>query len=1204
MNARFFEVFREEFRHNLRRPLFWFLILLIGFFLWELSGGEASMGSGDARVGGTKAWITSEFAQAQLLIMMVSIIYSFFVSVGAGMSLIRDHDQKVGELLHSTRLTAGEYVWGKYAGLLASFLWVLAIQLALSMVFNHLLPHGTNRDSIGPFVLLNYLKPALLFAVPMLVLATGVSLAVGGLTRIPVLVFVLPIGVLLFGAFFLWDWSPAWLELRWNRLLQFVDLAGLRWINETWLNVDKGVDFYNRQPVGLDLLIVVQRFLCLALGLGAVGLLQSQIAAQIRGAGQRAGRQRKPVESVLDGAAAIAPAPLAGLAMRSGVPGFAGAALEVARVEWHELWKHPGLYLFIPMILIQVFGSIIQVGAFDTPLLNTPGILAVNNMNTLTLLVCMLLLFYTVESLQREKSSGLAPVLYATPLRTVSMLLGKCLANAAVGILVLLTTLLGCAIVLAVQGKVAFDLGPFALTWGLLLLPTFLLWTAFVCAAFAATGNRYGAYIIGLGAMATTGFFQARGKMNWAFNWDLWSAVRWSDISVFELDRSALVLNRVMAMTLAAFFVVLTVRLLERRERDATRLLHALRPQGLGRMALAMVPFAIVPIVCGIALGYMVHDGREGGTARKLDRDYWKKNVETWKDVPLPSLAGVALDLEVEPTRGWLSSRGEYVLVNRTSDTLRQVPMTTGQHWRNVRWTMDGKPAKPDDRARLFVFTPTHPLRPGDRMRIGFAFDGHLPSGVSKNGAGMMEYVLPAGAVMTGFYIPTFGPIIGYETGTGVEKDKNDTDPRVYPADHWKKVLPCARPMFDGWFPTRIRVTSPPDYQHNVTGVLANETVKDGRRVTEWRSDAPVRAFNVVLGRWQVKRRDGVAVFYDKRHPYNVDEMVDALAGARRWFGEWFGPYPWKELRLSEFAGMESYAQGPPTNITFSENIGFLTKSEPKANAAFWVTAHEAAHQWWPGMAMPGDGPGGDVLSEGMAHFSTILLTEQVRGLEQRIAFCRGIEDRYDNTRQRDSERPLVEVDGSLPGDRRIIYDRGGFVFWMLHRLMGRENNLAAHREYLQMYRDSQDHPLIQDYLAVMRRHAPDTAAFDAFAKQWFFAVAVPQYQITDAQLVRHASTWQVQARIKNVGTGVMPIEVAATRGERFPKKRTAENAWQERRATVLLAAGEEKPITIDCGFEPQNLVVDPDVTVLMLERQKAEQALEARKEPSTLARR
>jgi ABC-type Na+ efflux pump permease subunit len=1209
MNARLWEVFRQEFTHNLRRPLFWMLILLVGFFTWELSGGHASMSSGDARVGGTKAWITSEFALSQLLIMMVSIIYSFFVSVGAGMSLIRDDDQKVGELLHSTRLTPGEYVWGKYAAVLGSFVWVLGMQLAISMVFNHVIPHGTNRDSIGPFVLMNYLKPAFIFALPMLVLSAGVAFAIGGLTRKPILVFALPVGVLLFGAFFLWEWSPSWLPLSVNRALGFIDLTGLRWINETWLNVDKGVDFYNHQSVGLDVLIVSQRLLCLAVGLGAVWLLQRRLAGQLRGASQSR-RLKLPPAAVTAARLQAAPVggpefkPLDSFGMRSGVPGFWAGTLEVARVEWRQLWNHPGLYLFVPMILIQVFGSVVDVGAFDTPLLNTPGILAVKNMNTLTLLVCMLMMFYTVESLQREKSSGLAPVLYATPLRTTSMLLGKCFANAALGLAVILTTLVGCAIVLAIQGQVAFDLRPFALTWGLLLLPTFLLWTAFVCAAFAATGNRYGAYGAGFGAMALTGFFQARDKMTWTFNWDLWSAVRWSDISVFELDRTALVLNRVMALGLAAFFVVLTVRLLARRERDATRLLHALRPQALGRVALAMAPFAIVPLACGVALAFMVHEGRGGAAARKVDRDYWKKNVETWKGGKSPSLAAADLELEVEPRRGRLRSKGEYTLVNRTSDTLAQVAVTGGRHWQHVSWTLNGRPTTPEDRARLYVFTPQHPLRPGDRVRIGFQFDGRYPDGISKNGEGMMEYVLPSGVVMTGFSAPVFAPIVGFQAEVGVEQDKNQTDPRVFPADYWRKVLPAGLPMFDGWCDTRIRVTGPADFQHNVTGVLVSEKVEKGRRVTEWRSDSPVRAFNVVLGRWQVKRRGDVAVYYDARHPYNVDEMLDALVAARRWYGEWFAPFPWKELRLSEFPGMASYAQGPPTNITFSENIGFLTKSEPKANAPFWITAHEAAHQWWPCMAMPAEGPGGDVLSEGMAHFSTILLTEQARGLEQRIAFCRSIEDQYDNTRQRDSERPLVEVDGSLPGDHRLIYDRGGFAFWMLHRLMGREVNLAAHREYLQTWRDTQDHPLIQDYLATMRRHAPDTTAFDGFVKQWFYTTVVPQYLITDARLLHVGEQWEVRARVKNVGTGVMPVEIAATRGERYPKKRDADNAWRDARATLVLAAGEEKPVTIICGFEPQKLVVDPDVTVLMLERQKAEMKLRAARAQESLARR
>jgi hypothetical protein len=242
---------------------------------------------------------------------------------------------------------------------------------------------------------------------------------------------------------------------------------------------------------------------------------------------------------------------------------------------------------------------------------------------------------------------------------------------------------------------------------------------------------------------------------------------------------------------------------------------------------------------------------------------------------------------------------------------------------------------------------------------------------------------------------------------------------------------------------------------------------------------------------------------------------------------------------------------------------------------------------------MPGEGPGSDVLSEGMAHFSTILLIGQVKGEQQRMAFCRQIEDRYGNTRQRDSERPLNRVDGTLPGDRRIIYDRGGWVFWMLHQLMGREASLAGLKEYIATYRD----------LTVMRRHAPDLAAFDAYVNQWFYGTVVPQYLITSTETVKRGERWVVRARVKNVGTGVAAVEIAAARGERFPEKATPENAWSDRRATLTLGAGEEREVAIETPFEPQKLVVDPDVRMLMLERQKAEVKLKVKGKPETPAR-
>jgi hypothetical protein len=225
----------------------------------------------------------------------------------------------------------------------------------------------------------------------------------------------------------------------------------------------------------------------------------------------------------------------------------------------------------------------------------------------------------------------------------------------------------------------------------------------------------------------------------------------------------------------------------------------------------------------------------------------------------------------------------------------------------------------------------------------------------------------------------------------------------------------------------------------------------------------------VVAGRWDVRRGENTEIYYHPAHHYNIDEMSEALDAARRYYSQWFYPYPWQELKLSEFPALATYAQGFATNITFSEGIGFLTRSEPRTNLAFMVTAHEAAHQWWGNILMPGKGPGGNILSEGMAHFSTALLIEQVKGLRHRIEFCRRMEEDYGENRVVDSERPLVKIDGTRPGDRTVTYNKGGWVFWMLLNVMGRDACLAGLQDFIGHYSSDPDFPVLQDFVASMR---------------------------------------------------------------------------------------------------------------------------------------
>ena len=975
--TRWWEVTRRELLSGLRRPAYWVLFGILLLMAWGWSEGAVTISSGDSTVGGERSHVTSVFAQSMIQCIVVMGIGAWFLAIAAGLVVIRDLELQVTEVFHSTRLTPGEYVWGKFAGALGVFFLIWILYLCMGAVFNHIVAAGEDARHIGPFALSSYLYPTLLFGLPQILLFAGVPFFLGTWTRRPIIVFFFPVAVLLVTLGFLTVWSPDWLPPEVNRALMMVDPSGFRWLNETFLKVDRGVEFYNTAVLQPDAGFLLSRVAYGAIGLLAVAGAAISYAGRLRrgASGSRLFRRRHA--QVTSGVEpSRADATVRDLGMATQPLGFWKAAGVIGREEVRELVRRPGMYLFVPLILQQsIVNTLIAIGPFNSPLLLTSGAVAVRQLNTLSLLICFLLLFYTVESLHRERGRRLAEIFHATPIGTGSILLGKTIGNSVVaGLILAIGVVASWGVILYQQifegSPVSFDIVPFVATWGGVLVPTFIFWTALVTALFAFFRNRYAVYGIGFALIIYTVYrMDFDDPFGWALNWIAWDAVQWSDMGAFALNGRELLLNRVLYLSMVVPLVVLAVKWFGRMDFDATRLVHRIRPKPLLIGALRLLPFAVPAIVLALVLHFGGEAGRQGEAAEEAGKDYWRENVRTWTGFDMPSVANVDVDLDFEPAERSAAVKGEYTFYNHRDYPYDQIPVTAGQ-WDPIEWTLNGEEHEPDDRSNLFVFTPDDPLGPSDSLTIGFSYELEFPRGMSKRPGGAGQFILDAGVVLTAFS-PTFVPIPGYDPGIGVDGD-NSSEPRDYADDFYEGET---EPLF-GWggepFTARTRITLPEEYTANGVGQKVSDVVVDGRRTVVWETDHPVALFNVVAGRYAVKEGDGTAIYYHPEHDYNIEEMSAALDAARKYYSEWFHPFPWDLLKISEFAAFATYAQGFPTNITFSEEMGFLTQQRPPLPPRV---------SWWWRMrprisggaicSVPGRGPGGNFLSEGMSHYAT-----------------------------------------------------------------------------------------------------------------------------------------------------------------------------------------------------------------------------------------
>ena len=336
----------------------------------------------------------------------------------------------------------------------------------------------------------------------------------------------------------------------------------------------------------------------------------------------------------------------------------------------------------------------------------------------------------------------------------------------------------------------------------------------------------------------------------------------------------------------------------------------------------------------------------------------------------------------------------------------------------------------------------------------------------------------------------------------------------------------------------------------------------------------------------------------------NVQAVADKAAKAIGSFTQWFGPYPYGSLALTQMPG--ELSQGWP-GLVFLSSFAFLSPQEQTDLRLDPVTrgldsqvlVHETAHQWWGDLVL-WRSYRDQWIAEGLANYAALLMLEQ-----QNPAAFRQIMEKYQRdllSKNKDGERlrdagPVtlgqrLESSHFPGGYEAISYERGTWLFHML-RWMLRDSEAASHSR---KGRANAEEPFFRALRKIRERYAGKSLStqelmqgfeeelprplwyekrpkLDWFLEGWIEGTAIPELEAREIRFTEKAGVTTVTGVIvqKDVPDDlVTAVPVYAT---------TAGNALIF--LGEVLADGHETGFRLTAPSGARKIVLDPKQTIL-----------------------
>jgi len=1044
---RFGEIFRYELAHRLRSISTWLygaFLFLIGFWIIHV-----------AVTGTNPVHVNAPQGIAEKTALFCGL---FGILVTAGLfadAALRDRAAEMEPLLFTTRLRPAEYLGGRFLAALA-INSILIIASPLGIAVATMMPY-LPRDAFGANHLAAYLQPVLLFMLPNLILIGAILFSIAALTRHTIAVYVGAIAIFIGYIVASNYWSGIANPIL-STLADPLGINALKAMTKYWTPLERNARF-----IGFPPMLLWNRLLWIAIAATLFAAMQRTFKFTQRDAKPRKERARRT--EIVDAPATTRHSGL--VPQVSGVFGPRTRIRQTLSVTYRSLADAMSGIAF-PIAFVAAIGLVLLWGwnvgetVYDTitwPLTH----LVANIVLTERAIVIpwLVIALFAGELVWKDRDNGSAQIADAAPVRTGVVLLGRFLALVTFIAIFELAFIIGGILLQALHGYYVFEIGLYLrilFGWN---FTEYVLLAALAMTLHVFVNHKYVGHVVVL--LVTIFSYASAYGIHHLIVFNGGPRLTYSELNGFGPFVEPFVWFKLYwaawAMLFAVVMMLFGVRGPELgiRQRFATA-----RARFTGRTArMAGLAVALILALGGFifyntnVLNEYVAPQNAGASQAEYERLYAR-----YKDLPQPVIDGAELRFELYPDTPAVDVRGTYRLVNRTKVPIQSIhiesPSGGDYIVRSMKFDRAAKAELTDREHGYRIFALDRALAPGDSMQ--FAFD------VSFRPRGFRHGVPQTTIVRNGSYVDRrWLPFIGYqpafEVQDAAQRKRFGLPPRPsMPSPGDVAARQYQSPFRDGdRMHIETIVGTPADQLAVVPAMLRRTWTENGRRYFHYSSRIPETfstsvfsaKYAVEKGRWNDV---DLEIYHHPPHRADLARMMAGMKSALDYYTTTFGPYPYRELRIVELPPYSVNGRAFPSALALAEQ-NFVTRTGPDVvDLTFFGTTHEVAHQWWGGQVRPAYAKGRGFVSEGIANYSAMLVTEKVLGPAQARRVYDYQMNRYLTRRGEDGgDVPLLEVDDKP----HVAYGKGAVAMYTLREQLGADVVNGALRRFLEKYRGS-----------------------------------------------------------------------------------------------------------------------------------------------------